>query len=187
MQKLATAIALTIWSILLVTADAAVLANGGQVRVANYPVGPYEVTVFTSPVPLTTGLVDVSVLLQRRETREIVDGATITLTVIAPDGTTQRYPVTREQATNRLYYAAEFTIAEPGIYQFQLEVRGPEAAGALAFEATVERASSPFWRSWWFWGVIGLAAVIVLWWLFGSDKGSVRRNPAPSSQASRRR
>ncbi len=187
MQKLARAIAHTIGIILLTTVNAPVFANGGQVRVANYPIGPYEVTVFTSPVPLTTGLVDVSVLLQRRETKEIVDGATITLTVVAPDGGTQQYPVTREQATNRLYYAAEFTIAEPGVYQFHLEVRGPDAAGTLAFEATVERASSAFWRSWWFWGVIGLAAVIVLWWLFGSGKEPARRNAVSSSRASRRR
>jgi len=153
-----------------------VAANGGQVRVANQPIGPYEVTVFTSPVPLQTGTVDVSVLVQRADTKAIVEDAVIVLIVEpAAGGPAQRYPVTREQATNKLYYAAEFPISEPGEYRFSLEIRGPEGAGAIAFTAQVERASATFWRTWWFWAVVGIGAIALLWWIF--------RSPAPGSAA----
>ncbi len=155
------------------------IANGGQVRIANHPIGPYEVTVFTSPVPLQTGTVDVSVLLQRREDRAIVDNAEIILTITpANGGPSQRYPVTREQATNKLYYAAEFSIDQPGPYRMELAIRAPEGAGAVAFDATVERATSSVWRSWWLWGAVAVTTIPLLWWLFGGASrgpGQVRK------------
>ncbi|MCM8744984.1 hypothetical protein NET03_00405 [Thermomicrobium sp. CFH 73360] len=146
----------------------AVLANGGQVRVANYPIGPYEVTVFTSPVPLQTGIVDVSVLLQRQEDKAIVENAEILLTITPLNGgSPQKYPVTREQATNKLYYAAEFPVDQPGRYRIELAIRAPGGAGSVAFDVTVERAEPTLWGSWWLWGAITITAIPLLWWLFG--------------------
>ncbi|MFN3337514.1 MAG: hypothetical protein ACK42I_08440 [Thermomicrobium sp.] len=160
------------------------IANGGQVRVANHPIGPYEVTVFTSPVPLQTGTVDVSVLLQRREDKAIVENAEILLTITPMNGgPPQRYPVTREQATNKLYYAAEFSIDQPGTYRMELAIRAPEGAGAVAFDVTVERATSSWWRSWWLWGAIAVPTIPLLWWLFGGGS----RKPQTTSPAQARR
>ncbi|MDW7981439.1 MAG: hypothetical protein RMH81_01280 [Thermomicrobium sp.] len=163
-------------------------ANGGQVRIANYPIGPYEVTIFTSPVPLQTGTIDVSVLLQRRDDKSIVDDAEITLTVQpAEAGALQRYPVTREQATNKLYYAAEFPLDQPGTYRMQVEIRAPEGSGAVAFDVTVERARSSLWRSWWLWAAIALVSIPALWWLFGGSPRGSRRAQLDRTAPTRRR
>lgn len=153
-----------------------VQANGGQVRIAEYPVGAYVVTVFTSPVPLQTGQIDVSVLLQKRETKEIVQDAEIFLFVEpTTGGATTQYRVTREQATNPLYYASEFTLNQPGAYRMRLEIRGPEGAGAVEFVAQVEEAANTLWQSWWVWGTVALVAGGILWWIF--QRGS----PVPAS------
>ncbi len=160
-------------------------ANGGQVRIADYPLGPYTVTVFTSPVPLTTGTVDVSVLLQDRETKAIVDGATISLTVTpASGGPPQQYAVTREQATNPLYYAAEFPITEPGRYHLQLDIRGPAGSGSVTFEVTVELGRSSWLQSWWLWGGAALVILAILWWFFA---GGERRSPSATTARARGR
>ena len=166
----------------LVTAWSAA-ANGGQVRIANYPIGPYEITVFTSPTPLLTGTVDVSVLLQRRDTKVIVDDAQIVLTIEPVSGRPSRqYPVTREQATNKLYYAAKFPVDQPGSYRMRLNVRAPEGAGTVEFDLAVERASSSLWRSWWLWGAIVLLQIPLWWWLFGGRtqvRGQTKTRPTP--------
>jgi len=171
--------------VVLVTARSAA-ANGGQVRVANYPIGPYEITVFTSPTPLQTGIVDVSVLLQRRDTKAIVDDAQIVLTVEpVGGGPSRQYPVTHEQATNKLYYAAEFPVDQPGSYRMRLDVRAPEGAGAVEFDVTVERAGSSLWRSWWFWGAVILLQIPLWWWLFGGRtqvRGQTKTRPTPASK-----
>ncbi len=162
-------------------------ANGGQVRVANYPVGPYEITVFTSPTPLQTGMVDVSVLLQRRDTKAIVDDAQIVLTVEpVGGGPSQNYPVSREQAINKLYYAVKFQMDEPGSYRMRLDVRAPEGAGAVEFDVTVERIGSSLWRSWWFWGAIVLLQIPLWWWLFGSNPQVGERRKAWENPVSKR-
>lgn len=163
-----------------------VLANGGQVRVANYPIGPYEVTVFTSPVPLQTGIVDVSVLLQRQEDKAIVENAEILLTITPLNGgSPQKYPVTREQATNKLYYAAEFPVDQPGRYRIELAIRAPGGAGSVAFDVTVERATSSLWRSWWLWGAVAVTTIPLLWWLFGGGSRNTRTTSSTQARKGR--
>ena len=157
-------------------------ANGGQVRVAAERAGPYEVTVFTSPVPLRAGEVDISVLLQRPGSPEIVEDARIKVVVMTAGGeTVGRFPATREQATNKLYYAAKFPLEQPGRYRIAVEISGPEGSGAVGFEAAVEpAASSAWWRSWWLWGTLALLQLPLLWWLFGG-RGSLWRRHRPAA------
>lgn len=183
------AVALLLVTLLLVTAvRRPVSANGGQVRVADYPVGPYVVTVFTSPVPLQTGVVDVSVLVQRRDDKRVVEDAEIVLTVEpAGGGTARQYPVTRDQATSDLYYAAEFPIDQPGDYRMRIDVRAPEGAGVVTFDVTVERAGDALWRSWWLWGAIALVAIPLVWWLFGGAGDTSRPSAAGRTATGRRR
>ncbi len=151
-------------------------ANGGQVRIAAEPVGPYEVTVFTSPEPLRAGELDVSVLLQRPDSPQIVEGARIEVVVTTAGGeTVGRFPATHEQATNKLYYAAKFPLEQPGLYRITVEIDGSEGDGTVGFEATVEPAAgSAWWRSWWLWGMLALLQLPLIWWLF-SERGAPRR------------
>lgn len=163
-------------------------ANGGQVRVAAERAGPYEVTVFTSPVPLQAGEIDVSVLLQRPAAPEIVKDAQIEVVVTTAGGATVgRFPATREQATNKLYYAAKFPLEQPGRYRIAVEISGPEGSGAVGFEAPVEPAASSAWsRSWWLWGTLAVLQLPVIWWFFGG-RGSLWRRHRPAAAGSSRR
>jgi hypothetical protein len=160
-------------------------ANGGQVRVAAERAGPYEVTVFTSPAPLRAGELDVSVLLQRPGSPEIVEDARIAVVVTTAGGATVgRFPATREQATNKLYYAAKFPLEQPGHYRITVEISGPEGSGAVGFEAAVEPApSSAWWRSWWLWGTLALLQLPLIWWLFGRH-GTPQRGRRPATVSS---
>ena len=123
-------------AVALLLAGSPLLANGGTVRISRAPVGPWLVSVFSSPTPLRTGEVDVSVLVQDSsdasldlpvwvEARAVGTGA---------DAAPIRRAATREQATNKLFKAAKFDVDAPGEWEFRIEVG---AAGAVSFQATL--------------------------------------------------
>lgn len=125
---------------LAVTAPA--LANGGTVRIARAPVGPWLVTVYSSPTPLRTGEVDISTLVQD-STDTILD---VPITVLAEALDTVAAPIelraTRAQATNKLFKAAKFDVAVPGRWRFRVRVGAPgDEGGEVAFEAVVARST----------------------------------------------
>lgn len=184
-RRLALLVTLLVISL---TLAAGTRANGGQVRVAAERAGPYEVTVFTSPVPFRAGEVDISILLQRPGSPEIVEDARIEVVVTTAGGeTVGRFAATHEQATNKLYYAAKFPLERPGRYRITVEINGPEGAAAVGFEATVEPAAgSAWWRSWWLWGTLALLQLPLIWWLF-SGRGAPRRGRWPAAAGSSQR
>lgn len=130
----------------LVVPATPLLGNGGTVRVSNAPVGPYTVTIYTSPTPLRTGEVDVSVLAQDSA------GAVLTPVVVVDarpvsldpdlDADVETGPVrqraTRAQATNKLFQAAKFDLEAPGEWAFTVSVA---EAGSLSFQAEVARST----------------------------------------------
>jgi hypothetical protein len=131
---------------LLTALTAPALANGGTVRISRAPVGPWFVTVYSSPTPLRTGEVDISTLVQ--DSADTVLDVPITVLATAVD--TQAEPVhmaaTRRQATNKLFKAAKFDIDVPGRWAFRVRVGaaadgrdGP--GGEVAFEADVARGT----------------------------------------------
>jgi hypothetical protein len=141
----------------LLTALAPRLArgDGGIIRLRQVQ-GPFSVTVFTSPEVPQGGLADVSVLIQRRQTGAVVLDADVNLTLYPPgDGAVKqsdplcglpwtmaavrqpempRHPITvratREQASNKLLYAAPVELNVAGDWQVHVFVsRGAETAG----------------------------------------------------------
>lgn len=141
MRRRATAIPRVVAAIaagaLLLAPALPLLANGGTVQVSRAAVGPYIVSVFTSPTPLRTGEVDVSVLVQDSVREAVVD---VPVVVVAePVGHAAaplRHEATRAQATNRLFKAAKFPVTEPGDWRLGVEVGGAEG-GSVAFEVTL--------------------------------------------------
>lgn len=146
------------------------LANGGTVRVSRAPLGPYLVTIYSSPTPLRTGEVDISVLVQ--DSADAVQAPPITVEAIPralTEGATSdpiRREATRAQATNKLFQAAKFEVAEPGEWEFRVEVAG---AGSLSFPATVVRSTlldRPYLL-----GLLILLPLLVIGWLaLGRDE-----------------
>jgi hypothetical protein len=121
--------------LLLVALAEPVLANGGTVRVSREPVGPYLVSVFTSPTPLRTGEVDISVLVQDVERESILDvPIEVTATPLSTEASAApiRHPATRAQATNKLFKAAKFDVGEAGEWEFGVHVGGADG-GTVSF------------------------------------------------------
>jgi hypothetical protein len=158
------AASLLLLTVVLLAAPPA-LANGGTIRVGNQAAGPYEVTVFTSPTPIQTGSVDVSVAVQKAGASEVVLDAQVAVLVepVGHEGTARTFPATHEQATNKLFYAANVDLPAAGVWRFTVNVGGSLGAGAVSFEA---EASQP--------GLLGNPALSLtlvpvllgIWWLW---------------------
>lgn len=105
--------------------------DGGTVRLLERS-GPFVITVFSAPEPVRVGLADVSVLVQDRAAGTPVLDARVALRAVPPSGVQApavRLQATRDQATNKLLYAASFAPGEPGAWDLQVTVqRGPDVA-----------------------------------------------------------
>ncbi len=150
MQRLASIL-------LLLATSAPALADGGIVRHVEV-VGPWRVTVFTSPTPVRAGPVDVSFLVQKAATGETVLDASIDVQCEGP-GEPVAVRATRARATNRLLYAALFTLPAPGDWRFTVTVREDICVRDFSFSVFAESPLPP-WQSYWPWfslPILGLA------------------------------
>ena len=107
-------------AILLLALTPALLADGGAIQ-SRQEAGPFVITVFTSPAPLRAGPVDMSVLVQNRDTLETVLDAAVSVHLQRADSEITA-PATRAQAQNKLLYAANIDLAEPGEWQYSVAV-----------------------------------------------------------------
>ena len=142
----------------IVTASLAMFAprlvrgDGGIIRLRETQ-GPFSVTVFSPPEAAAGGLADVSALIQERRTGNVVLDADVSFALSPPDGlvmkqlgglcglptAAMRLPdgmnnsasvhATREQASNKLLYAAPLELYAPGDWKLHVLVsRGTETA-----------------------------------------------------------
>lgn len=127
---------------LLLAVTAPLLANGGTVRISRQPVGPYLVSVMSSPTPLRTGEVDISVLIQDAQ-QEVVPGVPVVVeaTHLGDPPLTLTHPATRQQATNKFFIAAKFDVPHPGEWEFRVDVGGDDEGGTVSFRADVTEPS----------------------------------------------
>src|SRR6202035_3060695 len=102
--------------ILLILGHAPAWADGGIVQLRK-ETGDLIITVFTSPGRLSVGPVDISLLLQNREGLEPVLDANVSLVLRADDsGLEFRARPSREQARNKLLYAAPVMFSRQGTW-----------------------------------------------------------------------
>jgi hypothetical protein len=127
--------------ILLILAQATVWADGGTVQLRKES-GDLVITVFTSPTPLSVGPADISLLLQNLNGLEPVLDASVSL-VLVHAGSNIEFHVrpTREQARNRLLYAAPVILSRPGKWRISITVRRNEKEVAAA--GTLEVGPAP--------------------------------------------
>jgi hypothetical protein len=132
--------------------------------------GAYQVTVFTSPTPLRAGPVDVSVLVQDAA-GQCVPEARVTVRLTARGtGEVLEYPATAEAATNKLLRAAVFELPEPGWWDVEVAVEGPQGPARLGFGVEADDRP-PRWLELWPWFAWPALAVA----LFGLHQVLVRR------------
>jgi len=126
---------------LLILAQAPAWADGGMVQMRQ-ETGDLIITVFTSPSPLSVGLVDISLLLQSRDKLEPVLDASVSLDLVHTGSNIEFHArPSREQARNKLLYAAPVIFSRPGEWRISVTVRrnGKEVAAS----GTLEVAPAP--------------------------------------------
>lgn len=137
-----------LFPVAIILAQATALADGGTVQLRK-EAGPFVITVFTAPAPLSAGPVDISLLLQNRNGLEPVLDASVSLILRSEaSGAEIQARPTRERAQNKLLYAAPLTFAESGKWQVNVSIlRNGErtgATGTIDVEPAFEMASS-YW------------------------------------------
>jgi len=148
--------ALRFVSVLALTAPAHVFADGGVIRLRENT-GPFVVTVFTEPADLRVGPVDLSVLLQRRDSGEVILDATVDLFFVPPPGATissvenfcgpdgtplafpswrdspgpTTFPPTRRRVQNQLFHEFRVNLSVPGDWQMRIQIRHGDSRAPL--------------------------------------------------------
>ena len=132
---------------LVVAWPVAARADGGVVRL-NERAGPFVVTVFTAPSPVSVGPVDVSVMVQEATDARPVLDARVSLVFRGEDGSGLAAEATREQAQNQFLYAAPVDLPSPGRWDLQVTVeRGPDSV-TVATAIPVDPPAPPLLSYW---------------------------------------
>ena len=130
----------------MILAQATAWPDGGTVQLRQ-EAGDLVITVFTSPSPLSVGPVDISLLLQNRDGLDPVLDARISLALRTDNaGIELQARPTREQARNKLLYAAPVTFSKPGKWHIVVTVlkncNETDTAGILEVAPAPDMAAS---------------------------------------------
>jgi hypothetical protein len=123
---------------IVIFASLSAYADGGAVRLRQAS-GPFVVTLFSGSGPLRVGLIDASVLVQDRNTGNVVLDATVNL-VFRPVASASRallVSATRGQAKNKLLQAATVDVPAPGWWAIQIFVRRGGEASVFATQVLI--------------------------------------------------
>lgn len=148
--------------VLLVTllAPHSLWADGGLLRLAA-ETGEFRLIVFTSPTPLRAGPVDLSVMVQDRETREPVLDASVAVRLSSgPGGRTLDVAATRDQATNRLLYTALFELPESGRWRVELDVRRGGVRAGVSLDLVAASSAPALLVLWPYW-ILPLLVIVL--------------------------
>ena len=140
-------------------------ADGGQVQSVQQQ-GHYQMTVFTSPVPLRAGFVDISVALQDSNTGDIVRDSQIEIRLCPPlqSVATIHAVATRESATNKLLKAAILELSSAGIWKVAVSAETKDMNAPIETKFSMEVAPpSPAWISVWPWFAWPAIPILLFW------------------------
>jgi hypothetical protein len=131
-----------------------VRADGGRLRV-NEQAGPWRIAVFTSPTPLASGMVDVSVLVQETATGQVARDVAVTVDAChVATGKLVRARATTADATNKLLLSALGRWDESGPWNVTVSVADSHTESQrVAFDVTLSRGVGrapelAYWIGW---------------------------------------
>jgi hypothetical protein len=115
-----------------------VLGNGGTLRVADVPIGGYQVSVFTDPTPARPDTLHVSVLVLRGGTGEVAEGVEVRIAArsMNPPVTLPALSAMRHESDDPRYYHNHFVLPHPGRWEISVAVSGDAGEGETRFELT---------------------------------------------------
>jgi hypothetical protein len=134
----------------------------GGTMLLHQDAGPFTITLFAAPQPLQAGAADFSVMVQDRDSGEVLLDPVTDLRV-APEAERalqQTVRLERGQASNRLLQAATVHFSRAGKWRLTLFVRRGDDLASLSTECTVEPGSSRAVLVWFY--VLLPAGVILL-------------------------
>jgi hypothetical protein len=111
--------------------------------------GPFLITVFSDPTPLRVGPVDISVMVQEGDSgRPILEAeVTVRLQKYGAGGSPILAQATRQNATNKLLYAALVDLPAPGLWELQVTAQyQAQAANVMCMAPAAQPRFMP--RSW---------------------------------------
>ncbi len=117
-------------------------ADGGIVRLFEAK-GPYVVTIFTASEPVQDSPVDVSVMVQRRDSSEAILDANVDLMFTPPTESTVE-PV--EQMCGQLGEALMSPLSDGQMTEFTVPATHKQASNKLLYAAPVEFGTIGNWR-----------------------------------------
>ena len=124
-------------------------ADGGAVQFEK-SAGPFVITVFTTPSPLRAGAVDLSLMIQSRDSQQPVLDCKAVIQLRKEDALGIRSEATREAAQNKLLYAAPVNIPEAGLWELEVAIQRGDDSISIAGEIIVAPANPVllvYWRS----------------------------------------
>lgn len=169
--------------ILLLILTGRAFADGGRLQFRK-PAGPFTVTLFTTPDPLTRGRADFSVAVERANSTGLVENAQVTFLLTNQNNPSQRITLhaSRSQATSRFLQAANFTLPAAGLWSIHILVKDGNQTGQCSGQfrvrkqdlATSERA----------WQIAFVPIMVLLFFLHQWRKKEVARRKAARLAAS---
>jgi hypothetical protein len=130
--------------------------GGSKIRVNDEKVGPYNLLVATSPLPITVGQMSVWVRVSEEETGRLLRDATVMVEATPQGGgATLTAQATHEHAGNAFDYVAHLDIADSGQWDFIVYVQDEPGQVDVTFAETVTGGSNIIL-------LVGLAASFVI-------------------------
>jgi hypothetical protein len=124
-------------------------ADGGVVQFEK-SAGPFAITVFTTPSPLRAGPVDISLMIQSRDSQQPLLDCQALVQLRKEGAMNIRSEATHETAQNKLLYAAQVKVPESGLWELEVAIRHGDDSINVVGEIIVAPANPVlfvYWRS----------------------------------------
>lgn len=151
--------------LLLLIVHSAQAHGGGTPRLVNEDIGPYWLSVWTSPDPPRVGELHLTIGLSEpgvgRSAGDAVLGADVEVQ-LAPQATAEEAIVaaaTNAQSTNKLFYETDVQVPRTGTWDVTIRASGPAGSGSATFSLAVQEESGLNWP---LVGAAALAMVVVV-------------------------
>src|SRR5215470_675270 len=119
-NRVISAASVAIWLIAFAGFEAH--ADGGVVQFEK-SAGPFAITVFTTPSPLRAGPVDLSLMIQSRDSQQPVLDCHALVQLHKEGAMRIRSEATHEAAQNKLLYAAQVQVSESGLWELEVAIK----------------------------------------------------------------
>ncbi len=143
--------------------------SGGTLQMNIVPAGPYQISLWTEPVPLTVGNIHFNIAVTTPPTDTTLNEAgapvlnadvTVTLTPIGGNGESRTLTATHEGAVSKIFYNTDTDITTPGDWRITVTVSTAAGRGSAETIVTIAEASARQPR--WLWYGAGAAVALTV-------------------------